>query len=49
VAQRLDSAMLLYQLSQHHPDQVGAYLARMRTEDIATVAAAAYAMMQDLP
>jgi len=30
-------------------DQVGPYLERMRTECIATVAAAAYAMVEDLP
>jgi hypothetical protein len=41
VAKRPDGAMLLYHLGQHHPDQVGPYLERMRTECIATVAAAA--------
>jgi hypothetical protein len=40
---------LLYQLSQHHADQVGVYLEQMRTEDNATVAAVAYAMVEDLP
>jgi hypothetical protein len=39
VAQRPDGAMLLAHLSQQHPDQVGPYLERMRTEDIGTVAA----------
>jgi hypothetical protein len=33
--------MLLHHLSQQHPDQVGPYLRRMETEDIATVAAEA--------
>jgi hypothetical protein len=42
VAQRLDSAMLLYHLSQQHPGQVGPYLERMRTECIATSAAEAF-------
>jgi L-lactate utilization protein LutC len=42
VAQRLDSATLLYHLSQQHPDQVGPYLERMRTECIATSAAEAF-------
>ena len=31
--------MLLYHLGQHHPEDVGPYLERMRTECIATVAA----------
>jgi hypothetical protein len=38
-----NGAMLLHHLSAQHPDQVGAYLARMHTdEDIAPVAAEAY-------
>jgi hypothetical protein len=41
VAMRPDSAMLLYHLSQQHPDQVGPYLERMQTECIATVVAEA--------
>jgi hypothetical protein len=49
VAKRPEGSMLLYHLGQHHPDQVGPYLERMRTECIATVAAAAYAMVEDLP
>jgi hypothetical protein len=43
VAKRPQGLMLLYHLSQQHPDQVGPYLERMRTEDIATVAAEAFA------
>jgi hypothetical protein len=34
-------------LSQHHPDQVGLYLERMRTEDIATVAAEAFEVVEE--
>ena len=49
VAKRPEGSMLLYHLGQHHPDQVGPYLEPMCTEDIATVAAAAYAMVEDLP
>jgi hypothetical protein len=30
--------MRLHDLSQHHPDQVGPYLERMRTGCVATVA-----------
>ena len=30
VAKRPEASMLLYHLSQHHPDQVGPYLERMR-------------------
>ena len=32
MAKRPDGAMLLHHLSQQHPDQVGPYLERMRTE-----------------
>ena len=39
--------MLLHHLSDRHPDQVGPYLARMRTEDIATVAAEAYEVVEE--
>ena len=46
VAKRPDGAMLLYHLGQHHPDQVGPYLERMRTECIATVAAEAYEVVE---
>jgi hypothetical protein len=41
--------MLLYHLGQDHPDQVGPYLERMRTKDIATVAGEAYEVVEDLP
>jgi len=41
--------MLLYHLSQQHPNQVGPYLERMCTEDSTTVAAAAYAMVEEPP
>jgi hypothetical protein len=34
--------MLLHPLGDRHPDQVGPYLKRMATEEIATVAAEAY-------
>jgi hypothetical protein len=40
--------MRLHDLSQHHPDQVGPYLERMRTECIATVAAEAYEVIEDM-
>ena len=46
VAKRPDGAMLLYHLSHQHPDQVGPYLERMRTECIATVAAEAYEVVE---
>jgi hypothetical protein len=39
--------MRLHDLSHHHPDQVGPYLERMRTEDIATVAAEAYEVVDE--
>jgi len=39
--------MLLYHLSQHHPDQVGPYLERMRTECIPTVAAKAFEVIRE--
>jgi hypothetical protein len=42
-----DGAMLLQHLSQHHPEQVGAYLARMHTdEDIGRVAAEAFMVVE---
>jgi len=47
VAKRPDGALLLGHLSQQHPDQVGPYLARMATEDIATVAAEAYEVVKE--
>jgi hypothetical protein len=46
VAQRPDGAMLLSDLWQSHPGQVGPYLELMRTECIATVAAEAYAVVE---
>jgi hypothetical protein len=45
-AKRPNGAMLLAHLGQQHPDQVGPYLARMRTEDIDTVAAEAFAVVE---
>jgi hypothetical protein len=39
--------MLLYHLSQQHPDQAGPCLERMRTEDIATVAAEAFEVVEE--
>jgi hypothetical protein len=47
VAKRPNGAMLLQHLSAMHPDQVGPYLRRMATEDIATVAAEAYEVVED--
>ena len=44
-----NGALLFGHLGQDHPDQVGLYLERIRTEDITTGAAAAYAMVEDLP
>jgi hypothetical protein len=38
--------MRLHYLSHHHPDQMGPYLERMRTECIATVAAEAYEVVE---
>jgi hypothetical protein len=48
VAQRPNGAMLLTHLSQHHRAElaVKAWLARMRTEDIATVAAEAFEVLE---
>jgi hypothetical protein len=39
--------MLLHHLSWDHPDRVGAYLERMRTEDIGTVAMEAFERVED--
>jgi len=39
--------MLLGHLLQNHPDQLGTYLARMRTEDIRTVAAEAFEVIEE--
>ena len=47
VAKRPDGPMLLPHLSTVHPAEVGPYLARMRTEDIATVAAEAYEVVEE--
>jgi hypothetical protein len=47
VATRSNGAMLLYHLSQQHPDHVGPYLERMRTECIATVAAEAFDVVEE--
>jgi hypothetical protein len=48
VAKRPEGSMLLYHLSQSHPDQVKPYLDRMAAgEDIATVAAEAYELTED--
>jgi len=47
VAKRPWGPMLLNHLSTMHPTEVGPYLARMRTEDIATVAAEAYEVVED--
>jgi hypothetical protein len=46
VAKRPNGAMPPYHLSQEHPDQVGPYLERMRTERIATVTAEAYEVVE---
>jgi hypothetical protein len=43
-----NAARLLHHLSYQHPDQVGAYLARMHTdEDIGTVTLEAYEVVED--
>ena len=47
VAKRPDGAMLLYHLSQQHMDQITPYLERMRTEDIGTVAAEAFEVIEE--
>jgi hypothetical protein len=39
--------MLLYHLGQHHPEEVGLYLARMATECITQVAAEAYTVVEE--
>ena len=38
--------MLLHHLADRHPDEVRPYLTRMETEDIATVAAEAYEVIE---
>jgi hypothetical protein len=47
VMQAPDGPMLLHHLSKMHPTEVGPYLERMATEDIATVAAEAYEVVED--
>jgi hypothetical protein len=47
VAKRPWGPMLLHHLGTMHPAEVGPYLARMRTEDITTVAAEAYEVVED--
>jgi hypothetical protein len=39
--------MPLHHLSWPHPDRVGPYLARLATEDIATVASEAYEVVEE--
>jgi hypothetical protein len=46
VAKRPEASMLLYHLSQLHPDQ-GPYLERMRIECIATLAAEVFEVVED--
>jgi hypothetical protein len=48
VMQAPNGPMLLYHLSAMHPTEVGPYLKRMRTEDIATVAAEAYEVVEEV-
>jgi hypothetical protein len=47
VAKRPQATMLLHHLGTMHPAEVGPYLARMRTEDIATVAVEAYEVVEE--
>jgi hypothetical protein len=47
VAKCPEGSMLLYHLSQHHPDRVAPYLQRMETECIATVAAEASEVVEE--
>jgi hypothetical protein len=47
VPQVPNGAMLLYHLSQQHSDEIGPYLERMRTEDMGTVAAQAFDLIED--
>ena len=42
-----DGAMLLYHLSQQHPDHVGPYLERMRTECISTVVEEVFEVVEE--
>jgi hypothetical protein len=45
-AKRPNGAMRLHHLSDWYPSEVGPYVERMRTEDIATVAAKAYEVVE---
>jgi hypothetical protein len=47
VAKRPDAVMLLGHLSQDHSDHLGPNLERMRTEDITTVAAEAFEVVNE--
>jgi hypothetical protein len=48
VSREPNGAMLLHHLTQQHPAEAKAYLARMhRTEDIGTVAAEAFEVMEE--
>ena len=47
VAKRPEGSMLLYHLSQDHPDQVGLYLRRMETEGISTVVVEAFEVVEE--
>jgi hypothetical protein len=40
-------AMLLHHLGARHPTEIGPYLERMRTEDIATAAAEAFEVVEE--
>jgi hypothetical protein len=46
-AQRPNGAMRLHHLADMHSDQAKPYLTRMATEDIATVAAEAYEVVEE--
>jgi hypothetical protein len=48
-AQRPNGAMQLHHLGDMHPTEVGPYLTRMATEDIATVAEACEVVEEDKP
>jgi hypothetical protein len=50
MAREVNGAMLLHHLTQQHPAEARAYLARMhRTEDISPVAAEAFEMIEEPP
>jgi hypothetical protein len=46
-AKEPDGPMLLHHLGTMHPSEVGPYLERMPTEDIATVVAEAYEVVEE--